>query len=69
MAERKEKVGYFERARRRAAVATVGEEGVGTTTKRGMALIGGLIAEALSPSKSMPSRKRIAAAHQAELGA
>lgn len=61
----KNKPGTFERARRRVASDTAGEKpGIGTSMKRGFAMLGALVTEAVAPTKNPESRASIRAKHQ-----
>lgn len=56
---KKKQPGLFERSKRRAAIVTAGDTGIGTNTKRGFALIGALVREFVVPTRNIPSRSEI----------
>jgi len=62
------KPGVVERARRKVASDTAGETGLGTSLKRGFAMIGAMATEAIAPSKNVPSRASLKAKHERKLG-
>jgi hypothetical protein len=61
------KPGVVERARRKVASDTAGETGLGTSLKRGFAMIGAMATEAIAPSKNVPSRASLKAKHERKL--
>lgn len=61
----KNEPGTFERARRKVASDTAGQKpGLTTSLKRGVAMLGALVTEAVAPSKDVPSRESIQAKHK-----